>query len=180
MHDSGERQHFLTGAVRDTATGKPRPDLISPFAEERLGAWMALGALKYGERNYEKGMPLSRFLASLCRHLTKFKQGQTDEDHLAAILFNASAIAHGQAMLQRGKWPKELDDLPDYGAKAPEPELNQQPPAVALGGGLLDLLAYPEPTPFIVDPHRFPPDGTFAPMVDYPVITVCDTKPKVD
>jgi hypothetical protein len=29
MHDSGERQEFGTGAVRDTTTGKGRFDLIA-------------------------------------------------------------------------------------------------------------------------------------------------------
>jgi hypothetical protein len=35
MQDSGKREAFESGAVRDTAEGKPRPDLISPFAAER-------------------------------------------------------------------------------------------------------------------------------------------------
>lgn len=40
MHDSGKREEFCTGAVRDASKGKPRPDLISPFFEERLGHWL--------------------------------------------------------------------------------------------------------------------------------------------
>ena len=31
VKDSGNREHFTSGAVRDTADDKPRPDLISPF-----------------------------------------------------------------------------------------------------------------------------------------------------
>jgi hypothetical protein len=114
MHDSGKRQQFKTGAVRDTAEGKPRPDLISPFAQERLGAWLEKGAKKYAERNWEAGMPLSRMLASLCRHLNKYQQGDQSEDHLAAIMCNAMFLAHGEAMISSGAWPVELDDLPDY------------------------------------------------------------------
>jgi hypothetical protein len=116
MHDSGKRQQFTTGAVRDTADGKPRPDLCSPFALERRGAWMALGAKKYSERNWERGMPLSRFGASLARHLMKYQQGDRSEDHLAAICFNADAIMHGEEMIRRGVWPADLDDRPKYTA----------------------------------------------------------------
>ncbi len=113
--DSGNAiQSFGTGAVRDTADNKPRIDLISPFAEERHGELMRKGAVKYAERNWEKGMPLSRFLASLHRHMNKFDQGDASEDHLAAIRFNVDGIMHGQEMIKRGVWPKEYDDLPSY------------------------------------------------------------------
>ena len=41
LDDSGERQQYATGAVRDLATGKGRYDLISPIALRRLAlrAW---------------------------------------------------------------------------------------------------------------------------------------------
>ena len=114
MKDSGKRQEFSTGAVRDVTEGKPRIDLISPFAEERLGKWLAEGAKKYSPRNWEHGMPLGRMLESLCRHVNKYKQGDTSEDHMAAVMCNASFILHGEEMISRGVWPVELDDLPDY------------------------------------------------------------------
>ncbi len=114
MHDSGTRQEFNTGAVRDTADEKPRPDLISPFALERLGEWLRLGAIKYRERNWEAGMPISRCVASLWRHLLKYQQGEHDEDHLAAILFNAMAIIHYEEMIKRGTLPESLSDMPAY------------------------------------------------------------------
>ncbi len=114
MNDSGERQEFVTGAVRDTAEGKPRPDLISPFAEERVGAWLMMGAEKYEERNWEEGMPFSRCMASLRRHTMAYQQGKREEDHLAAIIFNAMAIIHYEEMIERGVLPEELDDMPRY------------------------------------------------------------------
>jgi len=117
MQDSGKRQAFSTGAVRDAADGKPRIDLISPFAEERLGEWLEQGCRKYSERNWEKGIPLSRSLASLCRHVNKYRQGDDTEDHLAAIMCNAMFLLHGEEMISRGVWPVELDDLPDYRAE---------------------------------------------------------------
>jgi hypothetical protein len=126
MHDSGERESFNTGAVRDTAIGKPRIDLISPFAEARLGAWSALGAAKYSERNWEAGMPLGRILASLCRHLNAYRAGDTSEDHLAAVMWNAMALAHGEEMVKRGVWAAELADLPSY-TPDPRPDTPAKP-----------------------------------------------------
>jgi len=115
MADSGKRQSFGKGmAIRDTADDKPRPDLISPFAEERQGHWLLMGAKKYAERNWEKGMPFSRCVASLKRHLMKFQQGKRDEDHLAAIMFNAMALIHYEEMIASGRLPPELNDMPNY------------------------------------------------------------------
>lgn len=115
MTDSGKRQSFGDGmAIRDTADDKPRPDLISPFAEERQGHWLLMGAKKYAERNWEKGMPFSRCVASLKRHLMKYQQGKRDEDHLAAIMFNAMALIHYEEMIERGLLPADLNDMPNY------------------------------------------------------------------
>ena len=117
MTDSGKRQSFGKGmAIRDTADDKPRPDLISPFAEERQGHWLRMGAAKYAERNWENGMPFSRCVASLKRHLMKYQQGKRDEDHLAAIMFNAMALIHYEEMIERGRLPAELNDMPSYQA----------------------------------------------------------------
>lgn len=94
VEDSGQREHFTSGAVRDTQEGKTRYDLISPYALRRIGDHMTKGALKYGERNWEKGMPRSRFIASALRHLYKWIMGSREEDHLAAVCFNIMAIMH--------------------------------------------------------------------------------------
>lgn len=118
MQDNGKRRSAGSKrAIRDIADEKPRPDLISPFAEERLGEWLRLGAKKYAERNWEKGMPFSWCVASLKRHVMKYQQGLQDEDHLAAILFNAMALIHYEEMVARGVLPTELNDMPCYEAK---------------------------------------------------------------
>lgn len=114
MKDSGRRETFSTGAVRDTSQSKPRPDLISPYAAAREGAWLALGAEKYSARNWEQGMPISRCIASLERHLMAYKQGLRDEDHMAAIRTNSGFIIHYEEMINRGILPAELDDMPHY------------------------------------------------------------------
>lgn len=94
VKDSGARQSFETGAVRDTQDGKPRFDLISAPALSRLAQHMSNGAKKYGDRNWEKGIPTSRCLASAMRHLYSWVTGDRSEDHLSAILFNVMAIIH--------------------------------------------------------------------------------------
>ena len=111
---ASDNRMFDSGAKRDSAAGKPRPDLLSPFATMRRGRVMELGARKYGDRNWEKGMPLSVFVASANRHFIQFLMGETDEDHLAHCAFNLDAIMHGQEMIRRGLWPAEYNDLPQY------------------------------------------------------------------
>jgi len=114
MHDSGTREQFDTGAQRDTASDKPRPDLISPYSQLRVGEWLRKGAEKYDERNWEKGIPVSRCLASLCRHLLGYMVGDTTEDHLAAVRTNADFMLHFEEMVSRGLLPASLLDLPWY------------------------------------------------------------------
>lgn len=92
--DSGKRQEFASGAVRDTVEGKPRYSLIPVKALRRWADLMARGASKYGERNWELGMLTSRFLDSGMRHLFSYLEGDRTEDHLAAVLFNVGAMIH--------------------------------------------------------------------------------------
>lgn len=111
--DSGERQKFDTGAQRDTQTGKPRYDLIPSKALERVAGLYARGAEKYDEWNWAKGIPVSRNLASLDRHLNQYIQGDRDEDHLAAVVWNALAIIHYE---EYRHLYDHLFDLPDFNA----------------------------------------------------------------
>lgn len=101
IEDSGTRQEYDTGAVRDTSENKPRPDLISPFFLERLGEHLRKGAAKYDEWNWAKGIPSSRCYESAVRHLMQFAQGLLNEDHLAAAAFNIMVIIHNQEVQKR-------------------------------------------------------------------------------
>jgi hypothetical protein len=112
VNDSGKRQEFETGSRRDTRDGKGRFDLISPVFLKRLAKHCENGATKYGDRNWEKGQPLSRYLDSASRHINNFLEGDRSEDHLAAVAWNIMGIIHTQEMIARGHLPKELDDLP--------------------------------------------------------------------
>ena len=117
VKDSGKRQEFNTGSRRDTNDGKPRYDLTSPIANYYGAMHLANGAKKYGDRNWEKGQPLSRYLESLERHLEKLKVGLEDEDHASAVRWNIDAFIHTKFMIECGALPKELNDLPEYPEK---------------------------------------------------------------
>jgi len=46
------------------------------------------GALKYGDRNWEKGLPIYSFIDSAIRHYLKYLRGDTDEPHDRAFVWN--------------------------------------------------------------------------------------------
>lgn len=110
--DSGRRAEFSTGSVRDTQEGKDRFDLIPITALRRLAALYARGAEKYGDFNWAKGQPYSRIYASTFRHLMQWAQGETDEDHAAAVVWGMMAVLHFD---ETGR--TDLDDMDIYRAK---------------------------------------------------------------
>jgi len=94
LKDSGQREQFPSGMVRDIRTGKGRYDLISPYAMRRLAKTLEEGVEHYGERNWEKGAPTDRFLDSCLRHLIQWEMGMDDEDHLGHAFWNLHCIVH--------------------------------------------------------------------------------------
>ena len=93
IKDSGDRTKFDTGAVRDMHEGKGRCDLLPMCVLLRLARHYEKGALKYQERNWEKGIPAHSFADSAMRHMFKYMDGQTDEDHLIAAIWNLCGLA---------------------------------------------------------------------------------------
>lgn len=92
-----ERQEsFSTGATRSDSTGKGRFDLLSPVAMRRLALRYEGGARAHGDRNWEKGIPVSRCLSAALRHTFQYLAGARDEDHLAAAAWNLCAAMHFQ------------------------------------------------------------------------------------
>ena len=51
------------------------------------------GANKYGERNWEKGIPAHCYIDSAVRHLLKFARGDCDERHDRAFVWNMFGLA---------------------------------------------------------------------------------------
>ena len=93
IKDSGERTQFDSGAVRDMHEGKGRFDLLPMCVLMRLAQHYEKGALKYSDRNWEKGIPAHSFADSAFRHLVKYMDGQNDEDHLISAIWNLCGLA---------------------------------------------------------------------------------------
>jgi hypothetical protein len=83
-------------------------------ALKRLAGACERGAQKYGPRNWEKGIPLSRYLDSAFRHILQHEEGKTDEDHAGQALWNVLGLLQTEEMIRRGILPESLRDLPDY------------------------------------------------------------------
>jgi hypothetical protein len=96
--DSGVREEFDSGMLRDTDEGKANFHLLlhEGVAYEdqfltRFAHLLTRGAKKYSKRNFEKGNSrdeLERAKESLFRHMIQYLCGETDEDHAMAICFN--------------------------------------------------------------------------------------------
>lgn len=100
--DSGDREEFTSGMVRDSNGGKPRFDLILPkgvpFEAQlltRIARLYERGAIKYTPRNWEKAdseEELDRAKESAFRHFMQWYCGERDEDHGAAVFFNINEV----------------------------------------------------------------------------------------
>lgn len=96
IKDSGDRTQFETGAVRDMAKGKGRMDLLPWIALMRVSKHYENGAAKYGEHQWEAGIPSKSYLSSALRHLAKYADGWHDEDHLSAAAFNVLGLIYNE------------------------------------------------------------------------------------
>ncbi len=88
LDDSGHRADFDNGAMRERQPGKGRFDLLPPEALTALAKVFEDGALKYSDRNWEKGIPLSTCIDSGMRHIVKLMAGDESEDHAALCMAN--------------------------------------------------------------------------------------------
>lgn len=111
---SGKTQEFKTGAHRDKQVGKGRYDLIPASSLRRLAGIYERGAELYGERNWEKGMPLTRYLDSAIRHIFQCLEGNEEEDHAAAAVWNMFGFMHTKELIEKGGLPGNLDNIPKY------------------------------------------------------------------
>lgn len=87
---------LIKGALRYD-TGKPRHDLIPAFSINELGKIYEMGAKKYADNNWRKGMKWSRVLGSLKRHLNAIERGEDfDEEsklyHAGHVIWNAITL----------------------------------------------------------------------------------------
>ncbi len=111
LPDTGERSEFNTGAVRDASKGKGIPSAIPVRSLRKLAKRFEDGAEKYNRDNWKQGIPLSRYVDSLYRHLWAFMDNDDTEDHLGAIIWNAMCLSETWDMIYEGELPLELEDI---------------------------------------------------------------------
>jgi len=119
IKDSGSRREFDTGAVRDNGNieEKGRFDLVPWEVIWDLAKHFAKGSAKYGDNNWQKGIPVESYFDSAMRHLIKHKLGHDDEDHLISCLWNICCWAWEERYSPRAvktlsvPKPKIADDL---------------------------------------------------------------------
>lgn len=98
VKDSGEREEFDSGMVRDTAAGKINWSLVAdgPMLR-RWAVHLTKGAVKYAVRNWMKASgnaEFNRFRESAFRHFMDWWDGLEDEDHAAAVIFNINGAEY--------------------------------------------------------------------------------------
>lgn len=103
MKLDGVEVEFISGAKRVEAT---IPDYtgIPPFILRRLAMIFEEGRVKYGERNWTKGLPTSSTINHLLEHLFKWMEGERQEDHLAKVLWGIVCLMYTE------RYHPELND----------------------------------------------------------------------
>jgi hypothetical protein len=97
----GDGVQYATGAVRSADAEATRYDLVSPIGLRRAAEACAEGSEKYGDYNWEKGMPISDLLNHAIRHVYKYLEGDRSEDHLGHATWNMMAACHSEEL-----WPE--------------------------------------------------------------------------
>ena len=98
VKDSGAREQFSSGMVRDTATDKIDYTLaLDGPMFERLAVHLTKGAKKYSKRNWMQASgqaELERFIESATRHFVLWLRCVRDEDHAAGVMFNINGAEY--------------------------------------------------------------------------------------
>ena len=89
--------------------GKPRMDLLDPYAIEQLAKVLTFGAKKYDPWNWSKGIVYSRLIGAALRHLFEFMRG-VDIDPESGLPHLSHAFCNIMFLLSMTKRHPELDD----------------------------------------------------------------------
>lgn len=112
VKDSGQRRVFESGMQRDLDDGKVNWALVADGPMLRRWAeHLTKGAKKYDARNWMKAngqAELDRFRESAFRHFMQLMEGDTTEDHAAAVFFNLNGMAYVQQRLDDPEFDAEM------------------------------------------------------------------------
>jgi len=102
--DSGARETYPSGMLRDTQKDKVRYDLVDFPMLKRWAELMTRGSVKYGVNNWRTASGVEeeeRFRASALRHMYQWLYNtDPSEDHAAAVYFNIAGAEMVKAKLQ--------------------------------------------------------------------------------
>lgn len=110
-----EIKHFDSGAIRSSDADATAYSLITPIGLRRVAATYAEGAAKYGDANWELGMPVREFIEHAIRHAYLYLSGDRSEDHLGHAAWNFMGACHSEEL-----WPHLNTDLRVEGCKLSE------------------------------------------------------------
>jgi len=105
VKDSGKREEYKSGMVRDTDDGKINFSLVldGPLIE-RLATHLTKASKKYGKGNWllaDGTEELNRFKESAFRHFVQWFKNHDDEDHFSACVFNLNAYEYLKEKLNK-------------------------------------------------------------------------------
>jgi hypothetical protein len=115
IKDSGERQQFDSGMVRDVTEGKIDYLLVrdGPMLK-RWAVHLTKGAVKYAKRNWMQAngkAELERFKESAARHFEAWLNGERDEDHAAGVIFNINGAEYVTDRIEAERFDKNVRDF---------------------------------------------------------------------
>jgi len=111
-----ERTRQMTTTIKGNKFDKEklRMDLIPPAAIKGLAYVLGMGAAKYGDYNWYKGVEYSRLYAACLRHLIAWWEGE-DYDQESGFTHVDHAMCNLAFLCQFMNDARfELDDRPDY------------------------------------------------------------------
>lgn len=111
IDEEDDTRYFSSGARRDSDKGKHKFTYLPFDILGRVADHYEEGAKKYGDHNWRKGIPSTTIMDSLLRHVAAYYQGQDDEDHLSAIVFNTLCLIYNEDKMTDNE---EVYDLPKW------------------------------------------------------------------
>lgn len=95
----GDNIVFCLGYFKDTGSTAHLYNALRNFSEQAYnGSYETMllevskhfeeGARKYGENNWQKGIPADCYMDSAIRHYLKYRRGDQDENHARAFVWN--------------------------------------------------------------------------------------------
>lgn len=124
--DTGDTKHLyhcLGYFCKNWDDGKTKPDRDAIFNQRAATMFLEVakhfeeGAKKYGENNWQKGLPAKCYIDSAVRHYLKWLRGDKDEPHDRAFVWNLLCCIWEVDFSPRAKERENVPDVKSYTCK---------------------------------------------------------------